>query len=212
MPARPTAAQSDTSRVNGARSSGPVSAAGKARCALNATRHGLSGRTFFLLADEDEAAWREHEALWLATYAPRDGLEHEATLAVIRAMWREIRADRLEAQVLGDLFAAGDIADTDEAAAAKAIAFKALAALLRYRGRIEREHDRALRALDGLRQRSLRPVAAARQSEPEPATRRMAEPATAAQVPHEPEPTGLNRHQRRALAAMMNRRGERRAA
>ena len=37
----------------------------------------------------------------------------------IRAMWRELRADRLEAQVLTDLFAAGGLADPAEAAAAK---------------------------------------------------------------------------------------------
>ena len=49
--------------------------------------------------------------------------EHEAALAVIRAMWREMRADRLEVQVLTDLFAAGRLADPDEAAAAKAVAF-----------------------------------------------------------------------------------------
>ena len=35
--------------------------------------------------------------LWLAVWAPRDLHEHEAAGAAIRAMWREIRADRLEA-------------------------------------------------------------------------------------------------------------------
>ena len=100
MPAAPTPAQSDASRHNGARSTGPATDAGKAHSARNATRHGLTGRTFFLLADEDETDWCQHEALWRATWAPRDALEHEAALAVICAMWREQRADRLEVQVL----------------------------------------------------------------------------------------------------------------
>jgi hypothetical protein len=85
MPADPTPAQADASRsraaapspqepgrerpgghANGARSTGPASDAGKARSALNGVRHGLCGRTFFLLPDEDPAEFRRHEAMWLA--------------------------------------------------------------------------------------------------------------------------------------------------
>ena len=140
MPTTPSPAQSEASRLNGARSSGPATDAGKARSALNGVRHGLCGRTFFLLPDEDPAEFHGHEAMWLAVWKPRDLHEHEAAGSAIRAMWREIRADRLEAAVLTDLFAAGEIADDAERQAAKAAAMKALGTLLRYRGRIEREH------------------------------------------------------------------------
>ena len=160
MPTTPSPAQSVTSRQNGARSAGPATAAGKARSALNGVRHGLCGRTFFLLPDEDPAEFLRHEALWLAAWRPRDLHEHQAAEAAIRCMWREERADRLEAVVLTDLFAAGKLADPAEREAAKAVAFKALATLLRYRGRIEREHGAAMAALESLRQRRLaRPVA-----------------------------------------------------
>ena len=225
MPTTPSPAQSVTSRQNGARSAGPATAAGKARSALNGVRHGLCGRTFFLLPDEDPAEFLRHEALWLAAWRPRDLHEHQAAEAAIRCMWREERADRLEAVVLTDLFAAGKLADPAEREAAKAVAFKALATLLRYRGRIEREHGAAMAALEGLRQRRLaRPVA--RPDEPEPALPTVAPPPAAvpdAAVPiaavcatpqlaaaalrSEPEPApALNRHQRRALAAMDRRR------
>ena len=218
MPTAPSLAQSMASRQNGARSTGPATAAGKARSALNGVRHGLSGRTFFLLPDEDPAEFQAHEAMWLAVWTPRDLHEHEATACAIRVMWREIRADRLEAQVLTDLFAAGEIADEAERQAAKATAFKALGTLLRYRSRIEREHDRAMQALESLRQR--RPARnPARPSEPEPAPPVAASapspattdlpkpvPVAAAPVQHEPEPPhALNRHQRRALAAISRR-------
>ena len=83
-------------------------------------------------------------------------------------MWREIRADRLEVAVLTDLFAAGEIADDAERQAAKAAAMKALGTLLRYRGRIEREHRQPWRASDALRQRRLAQPSPARPHEPEP--------------------------------------------
>ena len=221
MPAAPSPAQAEASRRNGAPSTGPATAAGKARSSLNGVRHGLCGRTFFLLADEDAAAFQRHEALWLAAWQPRDLHEQEAAAAAIRCLWRQERADRLEAVVLGDLFAADQIADTAERDAAKAAAFKALSTLLRYRARIERQHRQAMAALDTLRQRRpARPTertraeagasppipapntgnimaAAAQPGEPEPA---ITPPCGA--VPSEPEPGTLNRHQRRTLAAI----------
>ena len=155
MPTTPSPAQSDASRHNGVRSTGPATAAGKARSALNSVRHGLTGRTFFLLPDEDPDEFKEHEATWLAAWRPRDFAEEDAALVAIRALWREIRADRLEALVLADLFAAGGIADEAERQAAKAAAMKALGTVLRYRARIAREFAAAMRELDALRQRRL---------------------------------------------------------
>ena len=73
MPVAPTSAQSAASRQNGQRSAGPATEAGRARSSLNGVRHGLSGRTFFLLPDEDPAAFREHETVWLAAWCPRAG-------------------------------------------------------------------------------------------------------------------------------------------
>ena len=223
MTTTPSPAQSEASRLNGARSSGPATTAGKARAALNGVRHGLCGRALFLLPDEDPAEFREHEAMWLAVWSPRDLHEHEAAGAAIRAMWREIRADRLEAQVLTDLFAAGEIADDAEREAAKSAAVKSLATLLRYRGQIEREHRAAMQALETLRQRR-RTMPRAQPSEPDAVTTTPAivppatepfcvstPPAAAACAPEhapqpsEPEPARLNRHQRRALAAISRR-------
>jgi hypothetical protein len=143
MPVAPSSAQSAASRRNGALSAGPASEAGKARSSLNAVRHGLSGRSFFLLPDEDPAAFAAQEAELVAEFRPRDLLEREAVLALVRALWREVRGDRLEAQVLAGLFAAEQIADQAQREAAQAAGFRQLATLLRYRTRTARERDAA---------------------------------------------------------------------
>ena len=199
MPVTPCPAQSEASRLNGALSAGSATGAGKTRSSLNAVRHGLSGRTFFLLPDEDPAEFAAHEAELLATWRPRDRAEREAVLAVVRAMWREIRGDWLEAQVLADLFAAGKIEDQAAREAAQGAAFRQLATVLRYQARIGRELETARTSLHALRQRRLGAPPAVR-SEPEPPPA-----ANDTRVPDEPE-RPLNRQQRRALAAMARKR------
>jgi hypothetical protein len=199
MPASPSLAQSDSSRLNGALSAGPVTTAGKARSSVNAVRHGLSGRTFFLLPDEDAAEFAAHETELLAEFRPRDHAEREAVLALVRALWREIRGDRLEAQVLGELFAAERVADAGQREAARAVGFRQLATVLRYRARIGRDRDAALASLDALRRRRLGG---------QPPVRYEPEPTPAANDPllqDEPE-RPLNRQQRRALTAMARKR------
>jgi len=86
MPVTPTLAQSAASHLNGSHSVGPATVDGKARSARNAVRHGLSGRTFFLLPDEDPEEFAAHEAECLAAWRPRDHAEREAAQAAVRAI------------------------------------------------------------------------------------------------------------------------------
>ena len=198
MPISPSCAQSQASRLNGAQSNGPVSEAGKACSALNSVRHGLTGRSFFLLPDEDPEEFRAHEASWLDQWRPRDAAERDVAELAIRALWREIRADRLEARILADLFAADTLEGEAERRAARTLAMRSLATLLRYRAQIGREYETAKRGLDALRRRKLDP--------PRPAlVRDEPEPANDIGVRNEPE-RALNRHQRRALAAIGRKR------
>ena len=146
--------------------------------------------------------------MWLHTLHPTDLPERDAALAVVRARWREMRADRLEAQILADLFAADDLPDEAERRAVKAERMKALSTLIRYRHRIQRDHDLALAALEALRQRPPAP------DEPEPVPRREPERPVPrpAVVPSEPEPLGpLTRQQRRRREAQARKAGKRAA-
>ena len=79
---------------------GPKTQEGKARSALNALRHGLRARSFALLPEEDPAEWAEHLSDLRAGYAPADAAEEKLVTALAVAMWKEIRADRQEAEVL----------------------------------------------------------------------------------------------------------------
>jgi hypothetical protein len=219
-----TAAQIEAARRNGAASRGPATAAGKARSALNGTRHGLCSAEFFLLSDEDPDAFAAFSREVLAALSPTDDLQHRLARQAVQAMWREARADRLEAVILKDLFAADALEDRSEAALRREKAMRSLGTLLRYRARIERERARALQALATLRGRT--PAAPACMSEPKPAASsslaraaregeggglaspRTPQPAAppsplrASFGTSEPKAHALNRHERRRLAAL----------
>jgi hypothetical protein len=223
-----TAAQAEAARANGARSRGPVTPAGKARSARNGTRHGLCSASFFLLPDEDPEAYALFLADLLASLGPADEAERQAAERVAQAMWCQSRADRLEAAILADAFAARELADRAEAQAAFQAAMRMLGVLLRYRGRIERDRDRALETFHALRRRrhpaeAAAPpalpsepepaVAVARPSEPEPAAPPpLLRPVPAVRGTSEPEPVArLSRRERRRRAAL-ERQAQRRAA
>lgn len=90
------------------RKRGPNTPEGKARSAMNALRHGLRARGFTLLPEEDPADWAEHLADLRHCLAPEDEAEEKLVTAIAVAMWKEIRADRTEAGVLGAMPCNGD--------------------------------------------------------------------------------------------------------
>src|SRR3954449_7659048 len=103
-PPRPRSpAQVEAARRNGAFSRGPMTAEGKARSAQNALKHGLRSAEFGLLPDEDPDAWESHLAGVRATYAPQDPVEVHLIEGIAVAQWRELRADRVEADVMCDI-------------------------------------------------------------------------------------------------------------
>jgi hypothetical protein len=102
-PLRGKPTRAETARANGARSRGPFTDVGKARSRTNALKHGFRSAEFGLLADEDADAWEAHLAAVRATYLPQDPVEVHLVEGIAVAQWRELRTDRVEADVMCDI-------------------------------------------------------------------------------------------------------------
>jgi hypothetical protein len=142
---------------------GPRTPEGKARSARNALRHGLRAARFCLLPHEDPEEFRALVAELRERYRPADPVERELVDAIAVAMWREARADRLEAEALADVPPV-DETRTCGSDVAKPAARAGLATIVRYRTAAQMEHRRALLLLEQHRR-----VAAARAAEVEAA-------------------------------------------
>lgn len=152
MPADPTPAQREASRKNGARSRGPVSAEGRARIARAATRHGLFG-TFRILPEEDGRAFAALRDGWAERLRPQGPAETAALERFVAVIWREGRLVAVEDRLLRAM-ARGEPAE----------GLPALASILRYRARLERERriaEEELARLRALRAAAAETVAAA---------------------------------------------------
>ena len=210
MPATCSTAQQAAARANGARSRGPTTEAGKARAARNGTRHGLRGGPFSLLSGEDHEEFAALHTAVTADWRPRDAYERRWVHELVTAMWRQ---DRLHGLEIAALTAAAAESPPTEATMQRLLTFA------RYGARIDKDIGRALQALRVLRDRPDARIEELRNDTPEPdapapqatirtneTPPRTPEPTPPPPAPRTPEPgPRLNRHQRRALAAMRRR-------
>ncbi len=79
---------------------GPNTPEGKARSSMNALKHGLRSKRFLLLPEEDPEDFASLVSDIRAAYGPEDAVELAHVEAIAVAMWREIRADRVETEVM----------------------------------------------------------------------------------------------------------------
>ena len=93
--------QHDANRRNAARSTGPTSAAGRARSSRNATRHGLFAKGV-LLPTEDRAAFEATCAALFVEHAPVGVLETHLVERLALNLLRQERLARYEAARLRD--------------------------------------------------------------------------------------------------------------
>jgi hypothetical protein len=202
MPAEPSAAQSEASRRNALRSTGPATVEGKAASSRNAVRHGLRGAIIEVLPEEQ--GWLAELLASLAgRWQPADAVEQGLVQSLALLELKLVRLDTVELQAL----AAGPDADGPR--------LPSLSTLVRYRSRLlkerwEAEHrlrtaiaqrctneaEARTKALASSRDRMALDERCHRQE-------RAAEAILAAAAERQVPP--LNREQRRRLAAVQRR-------
>ena len=77
---------------------GPTTPEGKRRCALNAYRHGFTGRLTIITAEEQQA-YDEHSQITLAALAPANSYERSIAQSIADARWRLTRARSIESSI-----------------------------------------------------------------------------------------------------------------
>ena len=155
--------RSEQARLNGAKSRGPATEAGKARSSMNAAKHGLSGERLIVLNNENDAAFQELFAALIEKFRPEDAVEHEIVLQAAAARWRLRRIWQLETalfdaemdkqaeQLRRDFVTLDQGTRQAKAFAALTGNSNSLSLLNRYERSVSREYERAIRALDRAR-------------------------------------------------------------
>jgi hypothetical protein len=87
-------------RANAAHSTGPKTEAGKKRSSLNAYRHGLTGQTIILPA-EDLDAYKAFTRTFVDDYKPVGTTEKQLVQSLADTSWRLNRAAALENNLIG---------------------------------------------------------------------------------------------------------------
>src|SRR6267378_7775 len=93
------AARSARNRANAAHSTGPKTEAGKKRSSLNAYRHGLTGQTIILPA-EDLVAYQAFTRTFFDDYKPVGTLEKQLVQSLADTSWRLNRVAALGSNLL----------------------------------------------------------------------------------------------------------------
>src|SRR6267143_5636910 len=94
------AARTARNRANAAHSTGPKTEAGKKRSSLNAYRHGLTGQTIILPA-EDLDAYQDFTDTYFKDYKPVGTLEKQLVQSLADTQWRLNRVAALEHNLIG---------------------------------------------------------------------------------------------------------------
>jgi hypothetical protein len=152
-----TERQKEANRRNARKSTGPRTAAGKARSSTNALKHGLTSRTV-VLADESGEKYEELRRNLYEELDPGSQLESLLVNRLVAVQWRLARVPALEAQLLGRL-REGPTGGDEGLGAAWAVDAGpyggALARLVRYEVALERSATRLLTDLRRLRRERL---------------------------------------------------------
>jgi hypothetical protein len=157
--------RSAISRINGAKSRGPVTAAGREKSSRNSLKHGFTSENMVVLACESSDEFEEVLNEYVATYLPTTPAQRRLVNAMVTANWRVRRLWTIETALYNqEMFRR--YSESDPAAPATtefllALTFRnladesrSLALCSRYESRLHRMHARAYETLRELQRSS----------------------------------------------------------
>jgi hypothetical protein len=184
--------RAESSRINGAKSRGPKTAAGLLRSSQNAIRHGFLADSV-VLQGEDREVFQQTLDYHIEKFQPKDGVEQDLIDEMVAAGWRMRRLWWIETE----LFNKATKAATDPTVSSRvASAFSNLAEgnqlhlLDRYESRLHKMYQRAFKTLLETRKSEEFPPLP-NEPEPDPTEELPPEPnepetIPTAEIPHEP--------------------------
>jgi len=92
--------RAEQSRINGAKSKGPTSPAGKARSSQNNLQHGFAAVINVVLRVEDKSAFERHLQGLRASFKPQDYAEQTYVDQLAAISWRQARLVNLETALI----------------------------------------------------------------------------------------------------------------
>lgn len=95
-PVPPRRTRAESSRINGAKSRGPVTTSGKRRSSRNSLKHGLAANCFLILEGEDPRSYSALSNSIHRQLRPIDATEEQLALIVVNCIWRQRRIERIE--------------------------------------------------------------------------------------------------------------------
>lgn len=160
-----TDAQIEASRLNGAKSKGPITEDGRIRSSQNATKHGMAGHKLMVIEGESLQEWSDTIDEHVRAFEPETRLEWQLVVEIAAASWRLRRSkfvetamiDREIARQREELSTTCGMADDPLRHASAMLALGGNIGLLdRYETRAARAYERAVRNFDNLRARRRR--------------------------------------------------------
>jgi hypothetical protein len=170
--------KSETARINGAKSHGPVTPEGKARSSANSRRHGLTASVVLQAESDDDLQLLLAD--FMDQFHPQTAVETDLVEAMATARWRLRRLLAIETHLfdlemlrrrdeIDDAFTGMDPEDRLAFAFQKlADTGNSLALLIRYEGSLNRSFDKAFKQLQQLQSKP--PLGSFRIPAPEPVT------------------------------------------
>jgi hypothetical protein len=191
--------KSATSRANGAKSHGPITAEGKEKSSLNALDHGFTSKKTIVLKCENEGEFRIMLGDYDAAYQPGSPVEKDLVDEMVACRWRMQRLRLIETALMDSEMERPlpDAETTEDPGYQMAFAFRrlvdgsrAISLASRYESRLHRIHEHSHRTLRELQQTRVgaAPSVSAGESqpvqpEPPPAPSSVPEPPTSADNP-----------------------------